>query len=210
MKMGQLLSAFIFEVTFIGIGVLLIPLVYKSWIWIKKQETSLFVFRWVLVSTLFVLVWVLVGIASSIWIAFLLSPFDSPRHSFIAQLWQSFWMLLGVLLSISNRATLGGIFGALLGLLTAFGVGSIIGFVFGFVFRLISNPPLSGSGEGVFDAFMAGIFGALFLSIVAAVFISTFTTLGGAIVGLLADRFGKTGPYERLLKSFRINSDPVV
>src|SRR5215216_170836 len=128
MRIDQLLSAFIFEVTFIGIGLLLIPIVYKSWIWIKKQETPLFVFRWVLVSTMFVLVWVVVGIASSIWIAFLLSPFDSPRHSFIAQILQSFWILLGVFLSISNRATLGGIFGALSGLLTAFGVGSIIGF----------------------------------------------------------------------------------
>jgi hypothetical protein len=210
MKMGQLLSAFIFEVTFIGIGLLLIPIVYKAWMWIKKQEPPLFVFRWFLVSTVFVLVWVLVGIVSSIWIAFLLSPFDSPRHSFIAQRWQSVWILLGVFLSISTRATLGGIFGALLGLLTAIGIGGIIGFIFGFVTSLRSNPPVSGSAGGVFEAFMAGIFGALYLSIVAAVFISTFTTLGGAVVGLLADRFGKTGPYERLLKRFRINSDPVV
>ncbi len=206
--LSKLFSAVFFdEITFIGLGILLIPIAYKLWRRVKKQETSISIIRLSLIGLIFIFVWILVEIASSMWISFLASPFGGTRQLLIAQIWQSLWILSGLILSISNRAALGAILGAIGGLLAAIAAGCVVGFGIGFIIGLIPDGYSNGLGEQFVDAFMVGLFGAAVASFCAALFFSTFTTFGGAIFGFFADAFGKTHPYEKLLQRFRIKSD---
>src|SRR5688572_12620004 len=105
---GKLFSAVFFEeIILSGIGVLLIPIAYKLWRRVKKQETSISLTRLSLIGLIFVFVWLLVGIASSLWVAFLFFPYGGSRQILMAQIWQVAWIVSGVILSMSVRATLG-------------------------------------------------------------------------------------------------------
>lgn len=203
----KLFSAFVFEVTIIGIVVLLIPIAYKLWKRAKKRETLLSIMRSSSIGIIFIFVWIIVGIASSLWIGLLASPYDGTRQLLIAQICQALWVFSGLILSISNRATLGAILGALWGLLSAISAGCVVGFVGGFIIGLIPSIYSHTLIEKLIDAFMVGIFGAVFLSFCAALFFSTFTTLCGAVFGFVADTFGESLLYEKLLQRFRVSAN---
>ena len=204
--MGKLFAAVFFEeIAMIGAGVLLIPMAYKLWRRVGKQETS--IFRLALIGFIFIIVWMLVGIGSSIWISFLSFPYGGPRQTLMAQIWQIAWIASGFILSISNRATYGAVLGAIGGLVSAIASGGVVGFSIGFLLGLIPDGNSNGFGEQLAAAFAVGLFGAAFAAFCAALFFSTFSTFGGAILGFFADVFGKARLYEKMLQRFRIKSD---
>ncbi len=206
--MDKLFSAVFFEeIAVIGIGVLLIPMFYKLWRGVKKQDTSISFIRVSLIGLIFIFIWMFVGIASSIWIGFLSFPSGGPKQTLMAQIWQAAWILSGFILSISKRATFGAVLGALYGLLSAITSGGVVGFCIGFLLSLIPHGYSNSFGEQLMNAFLVGLFGAAFGSFCATLFISPFFTFGCAIFGFFADGFGKTSLYEKMLQRFRIKSD---
>ena len=201
--MAELFSAVFFkEIVVGGIVALLIPIVYRLWMFRKKSLISITWF--VLIGLSFVVVWLLVGIASSIPI--LLFPYANSRDNLIIAIWQVVWVIVGVFFSTSSRATLGAVLGAIWGLFSVLTTTSVLGFGFGFLLQLIMGHS-SNLGEQFIGAFAVGLFGAVFLSFCFLLLVCPFTTLGGAILGFLADVFGKMKLYEKLLQKFRINPD---
>ena len=137
--MQELFSAFIFDVTLIGIGVLVIPFFYKLWKNIKQRHKLSRILWSSLVDFLFVFTWLFVGVASSMWVSFFASSRDMAIQATTAQIWQTLWIISGFVLSFSNRAVIGASFGAFIAAILSIESGGFIGFTIGYLIGIWSD-----------------------------------------------------------------------
>ena len=159
-----------------------------------------------LIDILFISVWLFVGVASSIWVSLFAPSRDITIQSITAQIWQTLWILSGLVLSVSYRAVTGAILGAIMSLILSIEVGGFIGFVAGFLLSILSTGRSQDLVDKLHSALTVGVFGAIFAAFCLVIFIGTFITFGGATIGFMADAFGRVHLYEKLLDRFKIIS----
>ena len=202
--MSELFSAYFFNITIIGMGVLTLPLFYKLWKRIKHGKRRLSLLRSSLSDFSFVLVWLIVGIGASMWISFFASSRDATIQTNVAQVVQFAWVIAGLILSISNRAVIGALLGTIMSLLISIGAGGVLGFIIGALGGIWFDTSHL-IEDKLFNALSVGVVMAIIFAFCAAIFFSTFITFGGAMIGFLADIFGKAYLYEKLLQRFRVS-----